>query len=172
MRKLCDCSLRGLQRHFEQCHCKPPRAWLMEVKLWDAARLLEEGLDVKEISLNCGFKDVSHFYHRFKMYHGCTPIQFFEIHQQRESVRRESLRNAFLNEESDAAERLQQPKYARALEILNRSPMFLKSPVSLAWFRDQQSLESRVEGKRNGHLAATSSGRNHLAPEVRSQFET
>ena len=76
--RLCHCSLRQLELHFARCHCKPPQAWLLEVRLWEAVRFLFEGQRVKEASKNAGFKGLCHFYHVFKQYHGCTPLEFLE----------------------------------------------------------------------------------------------
>jgi AraC-like DNA-binding protein len=127
--RLCDCSLRRLQRHFEQCHCKPPQAWLMEVRLWDSVRFLTEGRDPKEISLDCGFKDLSHFYRRFKRYHGCTPLEYLSIRRRREIARQQSLRDAFPGNENSAMKILRIREDTRALEILNRLPRLCERPV-------------------------------------------
>ncbi|MCF7762516.1 MAG: AraC family transcriptional regulator [Verrucomicrobia bacterium] len=127
--KLCDCSIRRLQRHFEQCQCKPPQAWLMEVRLWDSVRFLTEGRDPKEISLDCGFKDLCHFYRRFKRYHGCTPLEYLSIRRQRNAASLQRLLEVFPDSDFSPVELAPLPEDARALAILNRGPMCTESPA-------------------------------------------
>ena len=64
--QLCHCSLRLLELHFECCWCKPPESWLREVRLWESVRLMMDGQAPKAAAGNTGFKDLSHFYHRFR----------------------------------------------------------------------------------------------------------
>src|SRR5262249_17798641 len=78
--KLCRVSPGHLRRFFRVQFGFSPQSWLNEVRLWEAARLVCEGLSLKEVSFELGFADVAHFCRAFKRYHGCTPSQFASCH--------------------------------------------------------------------------------------------
>ncbi len=122
--RLCHCSLRQLERHFEQCQCQPPQEWLLEVRLWEAARFLIEGQAPKEASQNAGFKDLCHFYRKFTQYHGCTPLEFLEIYRQRELERKRTCQQLFPDEDPDMQAQFEVPVYENTLGILNRRPQW------------------------------------------------
>jgi AraC-like DNA-binding protein len=120
--KLCHCSLRQLELHFDRCCCQPPKRWLLEVKLWEAARFMVEGQDPKMACQNAGFQDLSHFNRKFKEYHGCTPMEFIATFRQREFNERDQAEQmASMEKVRDVAE-FDIPFHARALEILSRLP--------------------------------------------------
>ena len=127
----CHCSLRQLERHFEQCQCQPPEAWLLEVRLWEAARFLIEGQAPKETSDNAGFKDVSHFYHAFKQYHGCTPLEFLGIYRQRELERQCQSPPASVGENRDVTAPIEIDVHENALAVLNSRPQWHRKRASL-----------------------------------------
>ncbi len=92
-----------------------------EVRLFDAFRLLVAGHSVKEAAHNTGFKDLSHFYHRFKTNFGAPPSQFLKIHRQRAKQKR--------RDESVLADEIPKdwiqsdlPFYDKALAIPGRLP--------------------------------------------------
>lgn len=76
-------SERTLRRHFIHSFRRPPQEWIDELRLWDAARLVCGGHQIKEIAWLLKFKSVPHFCRRFKQYHGCTPSEFKKQIQKR-----------------------------------------------------------------------------------------
>jgi AraC family cel operon transcriptional repressor len=69
---------RMTQKYFKQT----PTEKLNETKLDLAQKLLSHSnLDVLAISLECGFHNLSHFYHVFKKQNGCAPQQYRKMSQ-------------------------------------------------------------------------------------------
>jgi AraC-like DNA-binding protein len=73
---VCDMSVRQLERLFLSADCGTPRNWLQHVRMLDAGSLLYEGLSIKVVALELGFKDLSHFYHVFKQFYNLAPSAF------------------------------------------------------------------------------------------------
>lgn len=117
----CHCSLRELERHFDECRCFPPEEWTFQVRLFDSFRLMVEGQSVKEAAQNTGFKSLGHFYHRFKSFFDAPPLQCLKIYRQRERQKCQA-EKAFADVMPKDWAQFNQPFYAQALAILNRLP--------------------------------------------------
>jgi AraC-like DNA-binding protein len=91
--KLCLVSPSQLRRYFMATLGKSPQRWLNELRLWHGAALLCSGLPLKQVAYELNFADQSHFCHRFKEYHGCTPFEFVLLYRQREKERIEWMRD-------------------------------------------------------------------------------
>lgn len=75
---------RHLRRYFWAVFDKAPENLLGELRIWDATQLLCESLfSVKEVKGRLHFKSSSHFFRRFRQFHGCTPLEFVQIHVDR-----------------------------------------------------------------------------------------
>jgi AraC-like DNA-binding protein len=55
---------------------KTPQEWLDEQRLSKAAALLKQHEPIKDVAQQLGFKQLSHFSRRFKMYYGMAPRGF------------------------------------------------------------------------------------------------
>jgi AraC-like DNA-binding protein len=63
-----------LHRLFHREVGKTFRRHLRDVRMLRAAELVKQSaLSIKQIALDCGYSDVSNFYHDFKGIHGVTP---------------------------------------------------------------------------------------------------
>ncbi|HVU54188.1 MAG TPA: AraC family transcriptional regulator [Puia sp.] len=79
--RLCHMSLTTFKKAFGQHYGIPPAAWLKSRRLELAhQKLLGTDLPIQEISLECGFEDVSHFIRVFKSRYGLTPLQYRQQH--------------------------------------------------------------------------------------------
>jgi AraC family transcriptional regulator len=76
--KLCNVSVRQLQRDFRRQFAMCPQNWLNEQRLKAAQSLLLSGHPVKVVALELGFKQTSHFCRQFKSYHHQTPSNFVD----------------------------------------------------------------------------------------------
>jgi AraC-like DNA-binding protein len=74
----CGFSVRQLERHFLVCFGMPPSAWINQLRLARAKDQLTGGASIKAVAIDLGFKDSSHFYHKFKNRFGCTPGEFLK----------------------------------------------------------------------------------------------
>jgi AraC family transcriptional regulator len=74
--KLCNLSVRQLERNFRQGLERSPQDWLNEQRIKAAQKLLLSGQPVKVVALELGFKQSSHFCRRFKSVYNMTPSQF------------------------------------------------------------------------------------------------
>jgi transcriptional regulator GlxA family with amidase domain len=75
-RRLCI-STRQLQRVFRLQFDRSPQDWLNEQRILRARELLLSGShSVKEVALDLGFKQVSHFCRQFKLRNHLTPSEF------------------------------------------------------------------------------------------------
>lgn len=71
-----DMSEFHLQRSFKQSHAISPHAYLLEVRLEKAKRRLQQGAELSQLAIACGFNDQSYFNRVFKRNTGMTPRQF------------------------------------------------------------------------------------------------
>jgi AraC-like DNA-binding protein len=71
--RLCAVSLRTLQRHFQSEYKMTISHWLRAVRLQKAYGRLTSGDRVKEVALDLGFKQLSHFSREFKRFYGVPP---------------------------------------------------------------------------------------------------
>jgi transcriptional regulator GlxA family with amidase domain len=63
-------SCRQLERYFLRGFQVRPKVWLEDLKMVDAGRLWRRGLRVKDIAVNTGFKNPTHFSRAFKRRYG------------------------------------------------------------------------------------------------------
>ena len=71
----------GLSRYhfirvFREATGLTPHAYLTQLRLEQAQRLLMAGTSIRETAASCGFVDQSHFTNRFKQLHGFTPGEY------------------------------------------------------------------------------------------------
>lgn len=69
-------SLRQLEREFQKTRGRSPQKWLDEQRIASARKMLLEGLSVKCVALELGYKQSSHFCRHFKERNGMTPSEF------------------------------------------------------------------------------------------------
>jgi len=75
-------SRQHLRRHFLQSVGESPKEWIESERLEAAIRLLTAGKSVKEVALELGFSNSSHFGRFFLRKTGCSPRQFQEMFPQ------------------------------------------------------------------------------------------
>jgi AraC-like DNA-binding protein len=80
--RLSEITPRHLQRIFRQRFACSPQAWLNQLRLAPAPRMLLAGIPVRLVAKNLGFKQASHFCRRFKQLHQRTPSEFVASHRQ------------------------------------------------------------------------------------------
>jgi AraC-like DNA-binding protein len=68
-------SVRTLQRHFRSCYGVTVSDWLKSVRLREAGKRLRAGGRVKEVALELGYKQLSHFSREFKRAYGTPPTR-------------------------------------------------------------------------------------------------
>jgi AraC-like DNA-binding protein len=78
--RLCDISIRQLEREFHQEIGRTPQDWLNEQRAIASRHLLLEGTDRKQILKKLGFKQQSQFSRDFKKYNGISPSAFMMLH--------------------------------------------------------------------------------------------
>jgi AraC-like DNA-binding protein len=74
--RLCNVSIRQLERQFHLKFGCSPQKWLDERRIAAAKELLLSGHSVKETSSDLDFKQIPHFCRQFKSHAGLTPSQF------------------------------------------------------------------------------------------------
>ena len=74
--KLCNLSLRTLQRHFRARYGMTLGDWLRELRIKTAYARVTSGEPVKEIAFDLSFKQLSHFSRVFKQAYGVPPSAF------------------------------------------------------------------------------------------------
>lgn len=71
--------LRQLKQGFKETYGKPVFQYLLDYKMYKAAKLLSEGkYNVNEVSIELGYSNSSHFIHAFKKKFGITPLSFIK----------------------------------------------------------------------------------------------
>ena len=71
--RLCAVSLRTLQRHFQSEYKMTISNWLRAVRLQKAYSRLTSGERVKQVAIELGYKQLSHFSREFKRFYGVPP---------------------------------------------------------------------------------------------------
>jgi AraC-like DNA-binding protein len=75
--RLCQVSLRQLERHFLLAYQLTPKVWLAQYRLQEGHRLVLEGLlSIKAIAFQLNFKHPSSFSRAFKKFYGVSPTKF------------------------------------------------------------------------------------------------
>jgi AraC family transcriptional regulator len=82
----CGLSVSHFARAFKQCTGKPPHKWLLESRV-ERARdlLLNTGMSLAEVALECGFSDQSHFTRVFSRVVGTSPGTWQRLRRSRQS---------------------------------------------------------------------------------------
>jgi AraC family transcriptional regulator len=91
--RLCDLSLRQLQRRFRREFGRSPQDWLNEKRLLAARTRLLCGEPVKRVALELGFKQPSHFCREFKRMNHMTPSEFVLTQSGRDAKCRREITN-------------------------------------------------------------------------------
>lgn len=65
-------------REFKRIVGMPPHAWLVQIRLHKAQRLLKQGCPIAMTAQLCGFSDQSHFNRHFKRSLGVTPVHYLQ----------------------------------------------------------------------------------------------
>jgi len=68
-------SLRTLERHFRSQHGVTVSNWLKTMRMREAARRVCAGDRVKNVALDLGYKQLSHFSREFKRTYGAPPTR-------------------------------------------------------------------------------------------------
>lgn len=71
--KMCDVSVRTLERYFLKNMSQTPKAWLAEQRQHRAVELLRKGSSVKETAASLGYKQATNFTRKFKNHWGSCP---------------------------------------------------------------------------------------------------
>ena len=75
-------SPRQLRRRFQETKGCSPQKWLDAFRIQVARQLITEGVSIKELTFELGFKQTSHFYRHFRKFMQMTPRQFRETSQE------------------------------------------------------------------------------------------
>lgn len=68
-------SLSTFNRDFKGEYGKPPKQWLIDKKMSEARKLLDNGSNVTNCALEVGYSNVSHFIKAYRKIYGKTPKQ-------------------------------------------------------------------------------------------------
>ena len=74
--RLCEVSLRQLERFTLEVHGKTPRVSLREMRMQRALELINERTPVKTVALCLAYKNAAHFSSDFKEFYGAPPSQY------------------------------------------------------------------------------------------------
>lgn len=72
----CHVSKQHLRRYIESRFGPPPHLWMMRQRLQEAPKLLEQGLQVKEVANKLHFNSAEHFSRTFKKQYHVSPRSF------------------------------------------------------------------------------------------------
>ncbi len=78
MARRCGMSSRQLRRYCQSIFSKGTQEWLNEQRLIAAGYLLKRTGSVKAVSMELGFKQISHFSRQFKEHYGIPPTEFLQ----------------------------------------------------------------------------------------------
>jgi len=71
---------RTFYRHFTECYDRPPASYLERLRIERAKTLLEEGMNIKSITIEVGFRSKSGFRTSFEKSLGITPTMYRKLH--------------------------------------------------------------------------------------------
>jgi AraC-like DNA-binding protein len=91
--RLCQLSIRQLQRDFRRCLGRSPQAWLNERRILAAQQMLLAGQPIKCVAFELGYKQCSHFCRQFKSISYMTPSEFVSVQAQAETECRSEITN-------------------------------------------------------------------------------
>lgn len=74
--RLCEVSLRQLERFTRGVHGKTPHDSLREMRMRRALELICDRTAVKSVALSLGYKSAAHFSNDFKQFYGVAPSQY------------------------------------------------------------------------------------------------
>ena len=74
----CGVSLRTLQRHFNKTYGITATEWLRSVRMKEAYARLTGGHRIKEVAIDLGYRQISHFSRDFKARYGVPPRDLFQ----------------------------------------------------------------------------------------------
>jgi AraC-like DNA-binding protein len=69
-----------LIRSFRRLVGMPPYEWLLQLRIEKAKNRLQQGCPIRDLAIELGFADQSHFHRRFKSITGVTPAAFVAGH--------------------------------------------------------------------------------------------
>ena len=143
--RLCKVSPGYLNEFFVAQFHRPPQEWLEELRMWQAFRMLCEGMSIKECLYALGFKQVSHFSRAFTRYHGFCPSRCADDYRSRQRANLRALASK-LPEHADLRTMLPFPPWIQAelalsLSIEERATLF-------AWIIESQTIETRTLGRK------------------------
>src|SRR5688572_7575550 len=72
----CGVTLRYLQKYFHARFGTKPHTWSLNLRMEQAERLLTQGMPVKVIAFELGYKAAAHFSRDFKRFHGNAPRSY------------------------------------------------------------------------------------------------
>jgi transcriptional regulator GlxA family with amidase domain len=81
MAKALGVTLRFLERFFRTRFGTGPHDWMVRVRMRHAASLITEGVPVEAVSLEVGYKQLSHFSREFKRFFGVPPRSYAFVDQ-------------------------------------------------------------------------------------------
>jgi len=68
---------RHMERYFQKMFNVSPKAWIDDLRMEDASRLLRRGTPIKEVADRIGYKYPEHFSRAFERIKGVAPSVFF-----------------------------------------------------------------------------------------------
>jgi AraC-like DNA-binding protein len=119
MARLCQISLRQLERTFKVESGCTPREWLKMQRLNNALLMLRRAQSVKQVAYALAYPQIPQFCREFKTRFGITPKEF----RQSQKNAQDSMLNAYLGAEQDVGPR-------HPLRRLIRSEQLLAQPGS------------------------------------------
>ena len=72
-------TMRHLERYFQKAGETSPKAWIDELRMEDASRLLRRGIPIKVVAARVGYKYPEHFTRAFERVKGVAPSVFFGV---------------------------------------------------------------------------------------------
>lgn len=112
--RLCNVSLRHLERYFDEAFHVSPKYWLQDLRMRASAQMILQKKSQKEIASGLAFSDVPHFVREFKRQYGCTPKAYLRIESAR-SADRSDVSNEWGTLEKENRRALLHPRDARSL---------------------------------------------------------